>query len=75
MHRNGDPDFIYRKLLPVMKEDVRLFLNNDEPRSRSFAGYNVDVVTYGVERHAETFTKDETFPHYGLPRLPRQDRL
>lgn len=25
VHRNGDPDFIYRKLLPVMKEDVRLF--------------------------------------------------
>ncbi|MBS6799758.1 MAG: DUF1727 domain-containing protein [Firmicutes bacterium] len=67
VHRNGDPDFIYRKLLPVMKEDVRLFLNNDEPRSRSFAGYNVDVVTYGVERHAETFTKDETFPTMACP--------
>lgn len=74
VHRNGDPDFIYRKLLPVMKEDVRLFLNNDEPRSRSFAGYNVDVVTYGVERHAETFTKDETFPTMAAP-SPRQDRL
>ncbi len=61
VHRNGDPDFIYRKVLPVMKKNVRLFLNNDEPRSRSFADYNDNVVTYGVEKHEESFVKDESF--------------
>lgn len=67
VHRNGDPDFIYRKILPVMKKNVRLFLNNDEPRSRSFAEYNKNIVTYGVERHGESFVKDHTFPTMACP--------
>jgi hypothetical protein len=61
VHRNGDPDFIYRKLLPVMKKNVRLFLNNDEPRSRSFSKYNDNIITYGVEKHSESFIKDDSF--------------
>lgn len=67
VHRNGDPDFIYRKLLPVMKKNVRLFLNNDEPRSRSFAQYNDNVVTYGVEKHSESFVKSEGYPSMACP--------
>lgn len=67
VHRNGDPDFIYRKVLPVMKKDVRLFLNNDEPRSRSFAQINNNVVTYGVEKHKESFTKGSDFPTMACP--------
>ncbi len=65
--RNGDPDFIYRKVLPVMKKDVRLFLNNDEPRSRSFAQINKNFVTYGVEKHEESFTKPEDFVTMACP--------
>ena len=67
VHRNGDPDFIYRKVKPVMEKDVRLFINNDEPRSRSFAQLNKNVVTYGVERHKETFTKLEDFTSMACP--------
>lgn len=67
VHRNGDPDFIYRKVLPVMKKDVRLFLNNDEPRSRSFVRYNGNVVTYGAEKHAESFKKNESFVTMACP--------
>ena len=33
VQRNGDPDFIYRKLQPVMKQNIRLFLNNEDPRA------------------------------------------
>ena len=65
--RNGDPDFIYRKVLPVMKKDVRLFLNNDEPRSRSFAQINNNFITYGVEKHQESFVKSEDFVTMACP--------
>ncbi len=67
VHRNGDPDFIYRKVAPVMNKDVRLFLNNEEPRSSAFARTNSNVVTYGVQQHAESFQKDETFAGMACP--------
>lgn len=67
VHRNGDPDFIYRKLLPVMKKETRLFINNEEPRSRTFAQYNENIVTYGVERHQESFVKNDTMPTMACP--------
>lgn len=36
VQRNGDPDFIYRKLKAAVKDGgMRLFLNNDEPRTKS----------------------------------------
>ncbi len=67
VHRNGDPDFIYRKILPVIKKDVRLFVNGDEPRSRSFSSFNSNIITFGVEKHSESFTKDDTFPTMPCP--------
>jgi UDP-N-acetylmuramyl tripeptide synthase len=37
VQRNGDPDYIYRKLKEAVSGgDIRLFLNNDEPRAKSF---------------------------------------
>ena len=67
VQRNGDPDFIYRKLQPVAEKAVRLFLNNEEPRSRSFAIGRGNVITYGVERHEESFVKKEGFPTMACP--------
>ncbi|MCI8609310.1 MAG: DUF1727 domain-containing protein [Firmicutes bacterium] len=67
VQRNGDPDFIYRKLAPVMGQDVRLFLNNEEPRAKSFATGHDRVVTYGVERHSDSFIKKEGFPTMACP--------
>lgn len=65
--RNGDPDFIYRKLAPIMKKDIRLFVNNEEPRSRSFGINRKNVVTYGVQKHEEAFTKRSDFPTMACP--------
>ena len=67
VQRNGDPDYIYRKLLPVCTKDVKLFLNNDEPRSFSFSQHNDNYVTYGVAKHAEAFSKPESFPTMPCP--------
>ena len=36
IQRNGDPDFIYSKIKKfLMKNKIRLFVNNDEPRSKA----------------------------------------
>lgn len=68
VQRNGDPDFIYRKVFAAVGDDVRLFLNNEEPRTKAFDGKGGKIVTYGVARHAESFTKDETFPTMACPK-------
>lgn len=70
--RNGDPDFIYRKLAPIMKCDIRLFVNNEEPRSRSFGIGHDKVITYGVLKHGEAFTKKEDFPTMACPLCHRK---
>ena len=62
VQRNGDPDFIYRKIAEVAKKHkMRLFLNGDEPRSCSLAEYAGQAVYYCAEKHPLSFTKDDTF--------------
>ena len=39
VQRNGDPDFILRKFRVAITEDLTLYLNNEEPRSRSLEDY------------------------------------
>lgn len=68
VQRNGDPDFIYRKIFDGLPDGIRFFLNNEEPRTRSFGDKSENIVTYGVARHNESFTKDESFPTMACPR-------
>lgn len=35
VQRNGDPDFIYRMFADTITKNMTLFVNNEEPRSRS----------------------------------------
>lgn len=67
VHRNGDPDFIYRKISPVVEKAARVFPNGDEPRSFALSSLNPSYVTYGVEKHSEAFMKDGTFPTMACP--------
>ena len=67
VHRNGDPDFIYRKISPVVEKAARVFLNGDEPRSFALSSRNPSYVTDGVEKHSEAFMKDGTFPTMACP--------
>ena len=67
VQRNGDPDFIYRKLFGGIRQDVRLFINNDEPRAKSFESKSNNVVTFGVEKHNEAFVKPDSFPTMACP--------
>ena len=67
VQRNGDPAFIMEKVASVMKPEVRLFLNNDEPRSKSFEKYSENTVYFGTEQNRESFMKDETYPTEACP--------
>jgi len=68
VQRNGDPDFIYRKLASFIHSDMILFLNNEEPRSKSFEWMDEHSVYYGVEKHDESFIKGSDYPTLVCPK-------
>lgn len=58
VQRNGEPDFIYKKIAKVVNKDMRIFVNNEEPRALSLEDYAGEVRTYSVERHSKSFEKN-----------------
>lgn len=69
VQRNGDPDYIYRYLEKAFESGVpRMFINNDEPRSASFADRADKVVSFGVAKHEQAFTKDESYVTMPCPK-------
>lgn len=68
VQRNGDPDFIHRKLKQVINPNMTLVLNNEEPRSRYFEEIAQRSLYYGVQRHEESFTKGKDYPTLACPK-------
>lgn len=67
VQRNGDPDFIYRKIKDVVKNgDARLFINNNDPRSSALREFGNPLITYGTDKNPKSFTKD-TVKHVTMP--------
>ncbi len=56
--RNGDPDFIYRKLHDAITKDMTLYLNNEEPRSKALEDCAGSAVYFGVEENDRSFRRD-----------------
>jgi len=48
VQRNGDPDFIYQKIKSAIAPGMVLYLNNDEPRSKSLERFANRAVRFGV---------------------------
>lgn len=61
VQRNGEPDYIYQKIKNVIKKDTKIYVNNQEPRSKSFEDFVNEVVYYGVEKNEESFEKDDLY--------------
>lgn len=61
VQRNGDPDFIYRMFSSTINKDVTLYVNNEEPRSRSLEDYAGKTVYYSMERNSKTFEKNDFY--------------
>ncbi len=57
VQRNGEPDFIYKKIAKIINKDMRIIVNNEEPRTLSLEDLAGSVIRYGVERHSESFEK------------------
>ena len=56
VQRNGDPDFILRKFQNSIGKDMTLYLNNEEPRSRSLDVF-VGAAKYFSEKGFDVPTK------------------
>ncbi|MCL2492960.1 MAG: MurT ligase domain-containing protein [Clostridiales bacterium] len=48
VQRNGDPDYIYEKIRAAISPGMTLYLNNDEPRSKSLERFAARAVRFGV---------------------------
>lgn len=66
VQRNGDPDFIWRKIAGVVSDDMHLYLNSQEPRSKGFDQFSGKVSYYGIARGENSYTK-EGFYEVTLP--------
>lgn len=68
--RNGEPVFVMSKIMDGVKANPKLnmFLNNQEPRSKSFAEYGDSITLYGVNKHIKSFTKDESYASIPCPK-------
>ena len=64
VQRNGDPDYIVRKIVGAMDDSMTVFVNNEEPRSSSlsaFAGRTVRFSVAPMKRDGETRAGNETY--------------
>ena len=61
VQRNGEPDYIYQKIKNIIKDDINIYVNNQEPRSKSFEDFSKNVVYYGVEKNVKSFKKDDKY--------------
>ncbi len=61
VQRNGDPDFIYRKLEKVINKKMTLFLNNEEPRSKGLEEKAGHAVYFSITKNDRSFEKNDFF--------------
>lgn len=61
VQRNGDPDFVLRKIRSAISTDMTLYLNNEEPRSRSLEDCADTVISFGINRNSRSYTRDDFY--------------
>jgi len=62
VQRNGDPDYIYRKVLAAIDSTVTVFANNEEPRSASLGEAGGRAVRFSVARQPrDPLVSDDAF--------------
>lgn len=61
VQRNGDPDFILRKFRNSITNDMTLYLNNEEPRSRSMEDLVDNAKFFSVAANAKTYTRNDFY--------------
>lgn len=66
VQRNGDPDFILRKIRSAVSSDMTLYLNNEEPRSRSLEEYAGKTVLFSIAPNDKSY-QNHDFYNVTLP--------
>ena len=61
VQRNGDPDFVLRKFQNSITKDMTLYLNNEEPRSRSLEDYAGKTCYFSVSDNPLTYTRNDFY--------------
>ncbi len=61
VQRNGDPDFILRKIRDAVGKDMTLYLNNEEPRSFSLGAFAGNAKYFSVAQNSRTYTTDSFY--------------
>lgn len=61
VQRNGDPNYIFRKISNIITKEMTLYLNNEEPRSKGLEDKAGKVLYYSVEKNEKTFTRNNFF--------------
>lgn len=61
VQRNGDPDFILRKFRSAVSGDMRLYLNNEEPRSHSLEDQAGSVCYFSIAENSRTYKVDDFY--------------
>ena len=61
VQRNGDPDFILRKFRNAITKDMTLYLNNEEPRSRSLEDVCGKVCYFSVADNPLTYERKQFY--------------
>lgn len=61
VQRNGEPDFIYQKIKAVLNKEMTIYVNNEEPRAKSFEDIGCNVVYYGIEKNDKSFEKNSFY--------------
>lgn len=61
VQRNGDPDFIFRKFAGVVNEQMHVFVNNEEPRSKALEDKAEQVTYFSVERNEKSFEREDFY--------------
>lgn len=67
VQRNGEPDFIYKKLRNVVSKGVTLFVNNDEPRCKSLEDVADKTIYYGIDKNDKSFVKQNKLFNVTMP--------
>lgn len=61
VQRNGDPDFILRKFQAAVNQEMTLYLNNEEPRSRSLEDQAGKAKYFSVAENDKTYKSDDFY--------------
>lgn len=67
VQRNGEPDIIWRKIASVITEDIRLFVNGDDPNAFSLSRQAGECISFGVDKNSSSFDKKNDFFSVTMP--------